>query len=100
MRLQISCTVWRRPRYSSTACARCPGLETLPSSPLSTSGAGRLQTRLGPFTDQCSLEFSKCPEDVENQLPSRRIRVDRLCQALQPYALGAQRLCTRDEVLE
>ena len=57
-------------------------VEAFASPPFPSSCTRRLQTRLGPLSDERALEFRQCPEDVEDQLPCRRIGVDRLLQAL------------------
>ena len=75
-------------------------VEPFAAPALTPSGAGRLQTRLGPLTDESALELGQGAKDVEDQPPAPGIRVDRFLQALQPHTLVAQHFGAGDEVLE
>ena len=72
-------------------CVRSlPWIEALPASPQSTSSARCLKAGPRSFPDERALELSQCTENVEDQLPRRRIGVDRILQALQAYTSAPQ----------
>jgi hypothetical protein len=59
------------------AARPAPYAATLPS---------RLQARQRPIPDEVLLEFCQRPENMKNELPARRGRVDSLGEALEAYA--------------
>jgi hypothetical protein len=69
--------------------SRIPGPETLPPATFSPSSR---YTKLRPFLDHGTLELRETSQHVHHQLPSSRLRLDALGDALKAGAYTLDRV--------
>ncbi len=86
--------------YMRRTVAACRALELGLAAAGATAGPGGVQALAGALDDQLALELVDRAEDVEDQPPGRRGRVDLLLQDDQADAALAQLVGQREQVLQ